>query len=306
MIHVDDVEVYEGSSGELQSRRRRLGAAAGATRIGVSRWEIAPGMRSTPVHVHADEEEIFFVLGGSGLSYQDGKAFHVGPGDVIVHRVNAEAHTLLAGDDGLDVLAFAEGSDTGITYLPRCGVFWLGPRWVPADGPHPFKAELAAGPLERPAPSPERPATILHVDEAQWETYAQAGYEGRETSVARQAGATRTGLRKTVLEPGSLSCPPHYHLGEEEAFYVLEGSGLFWVGDERIEARPGSFMVRPLADRVAHAIEAGPEGITYLAYGHNVAQDVVFYPRSNKVNISGLMYRVEPVDYFDGEQPAKP
>lgn len=49
-----------------------------------------------PQHVHVDEEELFFVLAGSGLSWQ---------GDAI--------HEVRAGDlvhEPLDVLAYASGS----------------------------------------------------------------------------------------------------------------------------------------------------------------------------------------------------
>jgi len=69
--------------------------------------------------------------------------------------------TLVAGDRGLDVLAFGEGSDTGITWLPRAGAWWLGPRWLPDDGPNPFVREARAGPLELPAPEAERPPAIV-------------------------------------------------------------------------------------------------------------------------------------------------
>jgi hypothetical protein len=41
--------------------------------------------------------------------------------------------------------------------------------------------------------------------------------------------------------------------------------------------------------------------MTYLAYGTRVPTDLVFYPRSSKVNVMGLLFRVEPVDYWDGE-----
>lgn len=42
-------------------------------------------------------------------------------------------------------MAFGSGSDTGLTFLPRAQVMWCGPRWVPLDSPHPFRAEGLAG-----------------------------------------------------------------------------------------------------------------------------------------------------------------
>ncbi len=303
LVHVGDVEVLDRGKGELQSRRRRLGAAAGARRIGVSRWEIAPGMRSTPAHIHADEEEIFYVLGGSGLSWQDGRTYAVGPGDCLVHPVNGAAHTLIAGDEGLDVLAFAEGSDTNITYLPRAGIFWLGPHWVPADAPHPFKAELAAGPIERPEPEEQRPATIVNRDDIAADVDDEPGYEGDWRLLSHGRGATRSGLRHVNLRPGALSCPPHVHSAEEEAFYVLEGSGRLWLDDARHDVCPGSFAVRPPGTRIAHAFEAGADGLTFLAYGQNVPHELVWYPRSKKLLAGGVRFRVEPLEYYDGEPP---
>src|SRR3954454_14326097 len=119
IVHFDDVEPIVIHRGPLQGRRYRLGAAAGLQRVGLSRYVLGPGERAMPVHVHADEEEVFHVLAGSGFSWQDGKAFAVAAGDTIVHLPQAEAHTIVAGDEGLDVLAFGSGSDNGATSVAR-------------------------------------------------------------------------------------------------------------------------------------------------------------------------------------------
>jgi len=43
--------------------------------------------------------------------------------------------------------------------------------------------------------------------------------------------------------------------------------------------------------------------MTYLAYGARDRADVAYYPRSNKLYWRGvgLIGRLEPLDYFDGE-----
>ncbi|MEA2306432.1 MAG: hypothetical protein QOH43_3712, partial [Solirubrobacteraceae bacterium] len=167
LTHWDDVPERSYDDGELRGVRRRLAAAAGAREIGLSRYDLPPGGRSMPAHVHADEEEIFFVLSGSGLSWQDGRTYAIGAGDCLVHLGEAEAHTLIAGPEGLSVLAFAEGSRTNLTWLPHAGVMWAGPRWVPVDAQHPFEAEVAAGPLDVPAPEARRPGSIVHLDDVE-------------------------------------------------------------------------------------------------------------------------------------------
>src|SRR5829696_7350336 len=146
LVHWDDVEPVAIDHGDRRGTRWRLGAAAGATRTGLSRYRLAPGERAMPVHVHGDEEELFYVLAGEGLSWQDGRTYRVGTGDCVLHLPGAEAHTIAGAGDGLDVLAYGSGSDTGVTWLPRAQAWWLAPRWLPADGADPFAAEAAAAP----------------------------------------------------------------------------------------------------------------------------------------------------------------
>ena len=138
--------------------------------MGVALIEVDPGRRSTPPHSHADEDEAFLVLAGGGLSYQtagpdDVRTYAIGVDDLLWHPANGDAHTLIAGEDGLTVLVAAEGSRTNITYLPRTKQFWLGPAWSPADSASPFEADAELGPLELPEPSRERPPTIRNLAE---------------------------------------------------------------------------------------------------------------------------------------------
>jgi uncharacterized cupin superfamily protein len=304
IVHWDDVEPVVIDRGDLRGTRWRLGAAAGAARVGLSRYRLAAGERAMPVHVHGDEEELFFVLAGEGLSWQDGRTYAVRTGDCILHRPEAEAHTIVGAGGGLDVLAFGSGSDTGVTYLPRARAMWLAPRWLPIDGPSPFEAEAAAGPLEVPAPEPARPATIVPLAEA-------VRYEERRGGVAHvrrdsgdALGSERIGVGQLVVEPGALSYPPHCHSAEEELFVVLDGTATLLLGDEEHDLRPGHVVARPPGTGVPHAFRAGDEGLTLLCFGTREPNDMTWFPRSRKVAIRGLgvRFRVEPLDYWDGEE----
>ena len=89
-IHVDEVPARRWDVGECAATRRRLAAASGARRLGIAIIEIDPGRRSTPPHSHADEDEAFLVLAGSGLSWQspgadDVRTYPVGVDDVLYH-----------------------------------------------------------------------------------------------------------------------------------------------------------------------------------------------------------------------------
>ena len=142
IVHWDDVDPRDLRRGPMQLDRIDLGDAAGTKDLGVARLRLDPGGRSSPVHVELDEEEIFYVLAGSGLSWQDGKTYEVGPGDCIVHRVGWETHTLISGPEGLDVLAFGERTNATATALPRAGVLRMAATVKIADGPHPWDQRL--------------------------------------------------------------------------------------------------------------------------------------------------------------------
>lgn len=301
LCHIDDVPWSTFEHGDLRAERQRLGAAAGSRDVGLSRYRIAPGCRAMPLHAHVDEEEIFFVLAGSGHSWQDDARHEIAAGDVIVYRADGCAHTLVAAAaEALDVLAFASGSRSGLTRLPRAGVTWVGRHWLPADAPHPFSAEPAAGELPPIAP---RPSTIVALEDVPAEPL-QRGRIGRaRRNLGRAAGSSRSGIQHVTIEPDRYSSPRHCHSAEEELFVVLEGDGAVWLGDERHPVHAGSVVARPPGTGVAHAFEAAAEGLTLLAYGTREPSDLCWYPDSSKILFGGLRVavRVEAVDTWDGE-----
>jgi uncharacterized cupin superfamily protein len=297
----------------MQLDRIDLGDAAGTQRVGVARLKLDPGGRSSPVHAEFGEEEIFYVLGGSGLSWQDGKTYEIGSEDAIVHKRAWETHTLIAGPDGLDVLAFGERAVSPASYLPRAGVLRMGATIDLSTGGHPWDREAEAGELELPEPITPRLPSIVNRSEVAAEEFAGATFVGFGVA----GGSEHTGLSHSVLPPGAEGAPPHCHSSEEEIFIVLEGDGVLklWPtpglsrltgGEAQVEEHPirsGHVVSRLPATRVAHSFVAGPGGMTYLAYGTRDPNDIVYYPRSNKINFRGvgIIARLDSLDYFDGE-----
>ncbi|MDP2711073.1 MAG: cupin domain-containing protein [Solirubrobacteraceae bacterium] len=289
--------------GALRAARQRLSRPRGSRGVTLSRWRIEPGARSTPQHVHVDEEEIFFVLSGAGLSWQGGAVHEIGTGDVLVHLADGVPHTLIASDRGepLDVLAFASGSPTGLTLLPRAGVTWLGSRWLPPDAAHPFAAEPPAGTLP---PRAARPATITSLRDVEPTVQDRGTVHRTRRDLAGAAGSQLSGLQHVTVAPGRRSSVRHCHSHDDELFVVLDGQGTLLLGDERLPVRPGSIVARPPATGVAHAFEAGAGGLVLLAYGTREPADTCWYPDSRKIAFRGLgvIARVQPLDYWDGEQ----
>ncbi len=304
VAHWDDLKPRTFELGDLHGTWWDLGSAAGSTiDAGIRRADLPPGGRSTPLHVHADEEEIFYIREGSGLSIQDDRAYEVSAGDVLLHRVHEEAHTLIAGRDGMSFLTFGPNAAHNVTYLPRAGVFWLGPRWIPVDVEHPFAAEAAVGPLEPPAPTAERPATISALDAIPAQTTERGPTHHTVRNVGEALGSHSTGMRHIRIASGARSYPHHCHGAEEELFVVLSGAGELRLGDDRHPVRGGSVVARPPGTRVAHSFWAGEEELELLAWGTRVPNDIAYYPDSGKVFLRGVgvIGRLEPSDHWEGE-----
>lgn len=321
--HWDDARTWRGERGHIAGTWRSL-TGRSSQLGGVKRIEVDPGMWSTPLHLEGAEEEIFYVLSGSGVSVQwEGEetlGYEVGPGDCIVHRPLENAHTLRAGDDGLDVLAFGQRTYApGVTWLPRAGVAWLGETWsrVGAEDDHPWGREAEAGPPEFSHVS-ERPRNIVNVrDVEEFERVGQTvGRRGRD--LGRAAGSRQTGMKLYDVVPTKLMNPPHCHSAEEEIFVVLGGTGVLTVWHhargaaepERFAAereehpvRTGSIVASPAGTGRPVELRAGEEGMSVLAYGTRDPNDICFYPRSGKVMIRGvgLVGRLERLDYWEGE-----
>ncbi|CAN5126757.1 hypothetical protein BH09ACT13_BH09ACT13_15600 [soil metagenome] len=312
--HWDDVKSSRGERGHIAGTWQSLTGGASQT-VGVKRIQVDHGMWATPLHLEGAEEEIFYVLGGSGVSVQsegeDAEGYAVRPGDCIVHLALENAHTLKAGEEGIDVLAFGQRSYAGgVTWIPRAGVAWLGETWAPvgAEEDHPWTREAAAGPPEI-AELSERPGNILNLEDVEpFERDAET-VGRRVRDLGRAAGSQRTGLRHAEVRPGKLNAPPHCNSAEEEIFVALycDGHLLLWEEDgvQEHAVRRGSIAARPAGTGVAHAFRAASDGMTLLMYGTRDSNDICFYPRSGKVFFTGLglIARLgEPVDYWDGEE----
>ena len=94
------------------------------------------------------------------------RAHEVRAGDCLVHLALEQAHTLNAGPDGLDVLAFGMRTYAdSATYLPRAGVAWLGATWVEAGRRGEPPVDARGRRRRRPTwrDPRERPPTIVNL-----------------------------------------------------------------------------------------------------------------------------------------------
>ena len=310
VAHWDDVEQHRRAKGEMDAMWQALGRAAGTVGVGVNRVRVAPEKLPTPPHSHGASEEIYYVLGGSGLAWQDGEVHEVRARDCIIQRANELEHTFVAGPDGLDFLVYGTRHPTELGWLPRSRAIRLGWPWVEGRDDDPWDVEAQVEPLARGAPAP-RPANIVNVNEVELEQFADKGVTA---PLATEERSRLAGFHWERLNPGRRGSVPHTHSEEEEVFVILEGTATLelWPSPRReargethedVPLRAGHVVARPPGSGVSHSFLAGPDGVTMLIYGTRKPNDIAWYPRSRKVNIRGLgvIGRIEPLDYFDGE-----
>ena len=310
IAHWDDVETHRRAKGEMDATWQRLGDAAGTQGVGLNRVRVAPGKLPTPPHSHGASEEVFYVLAGSGLAWQDDQVHEIRPRDCVIHRANELEHTFVAGPEGLDYLVFGTRHPTDFGWLPRSGAVRFGWPWVEGRIDDPWDREADGAPLTYGAPAP-RPPNILNVDEVEPELWKD---RVQSAPLATRERSEQAGFHWERLSPGKTGSVPHCHSEEEEIFVILEGGGTLqlWPSPaaaksgaevEEIPLRPGHVVARPPGTRVSHSFRAGADGLTMLIYGTRRPNDMAWFPRSKKIFWRGLgvIGRIEVLDYFDGE-----
>src|SRR5207244_11576056 len=84
---------------------------------------------------------------------------------------------------------------------------------------------------------------IIHVGPGEGNAFSVVGDVYRILASSSQTGGVYT-LVENRVSPNN-GPPPHIHSREDESFFVLEGEIDFQIGDEKITARPGTFIQGP-------------------------------------------------------------
>jgi uncharacterized cupin superfamily protein len=144
-------------------------------------------------------------------------------------------------------------------------------------------------------------------------------YQGSSIApISPRIGAQQLGCNLTLVPPGKCAFPAHNHYGNEEMFFVLEGTGEVRIGEQRHPIRAGDVIACPPGGpETAHQIRnTGTTDLKYLAVSTNHTPDFVQYPDSGKTGAAHFLGRDEHgvprairllgrekdnLDYWDGE-----
>ena len=311
--HWDEAPARHYGLGPMGAMWQDLGKAAGSVNVGLRRVQVDAGRQSTPVHVHDAEEEIFFVLRGSGFSWQGSAAVPVRAGDCIVHAAGAAPHTLIGGERG-HRRACLRHQGPGRDVPPAPGRRGVARSLVDRVGSRvSSRGSGRRGRASRTRPSrPIGPAWSLNVDEVRRSRAQPRRLSARHARPGGRALAAQRDPAHECRGRQDRLSPTRAH-GRRRAVRGPRRRTASWssgTAARRVRRRNGfrsvparwSAVLRAAASHTRCAAAQG--GMTYLAYGERNPVSISFYPRSSKLSIrgAGVIGRIVPLDYWDGEE----
>ena len=115
-------------------------------------------------------------------------------------------------------------------------------------------------------------------------------------------------VRVYELPPGKSAYPYHYHLKNEETFFILKGEGLLRSSEGERPVKAGDLLFFPAGEEGVHKLTntSETEMLVYLDFDVVHDLDVAVYPDSGKLGIWGKdvnkVYRMDDdVPYYEGE-----
>jgi uncharacterized cupin superfamily protein len=138
-------------------------------------------------------------------------------------------------------------------------------------------------------PVADRPSNIVGEGDLGWSEQRHGQRFGhRRRHLAAAAGGQKVGCSLYEVEPGRAAFPRHYHLANEEAIYILDGSGTLRLGEggEEFALSKGDYVALPVgADGAHQLVNTSDVVLRYLCLSTVVEPEVLLYPDSGKVGI---------------------
>ncbi len=157
---------------------------------------------------------------------------------------------------------------------------------------------------------------IVNKDDVEWTELEHEETRFRRKQLGEAAESEQIGCSLYELPSGHRSWPYHYHTANEEAIYVLRGTGTIRLAGETSEVEAGDYVSLPADESGGHRVINDSDGtLRYLAISTMNDPDLTVYPDSEKMGVyvgappggreerslEGY-YRIEDdVDYWTGK-----
>ncbi|MFP8890537.1 cupin domain-containing protein [Natrialbaceae archaeon A-CW2] len=144
----------------------------------------------------------------------------------------------------------------------------------------------------------------------------RTGFDIKRKKLAEEAGGEQLGCSLYEIPPGKKSWPYHYHTANEEAIYILDGTGTLRAEGGTTSIKSGDYLTFPVGEEYARrVINDSDSPLRYLCFSTMKEPEISVYPDSNKMGafagspsgtVSGeplnrYFQQSDDVDYWEGE-----
>ncbi len=127
---------------------------------------------------------------------------------------------------------------------------------------------------------------LIDETDVEWQTIGPDDTGFRRKQLGAAADGEEIGCSLYELPAGEGAWPYHYHTGNEEALYVLAGTGTLRLDGEDHDLAPGSYATFPTGEESAHrVVNDGDELLRYLVVSTMDDPDVVGYPDADALGV---------------------
>lgn len=128
IINIADVPTRTFHTGpRFETALGDIDGALGTTQIGATLHIVPAGRTAWPYHRHHGNDEIFFIVAGSGTYRVGGRRLPIKAGDCIGAPAGGEAHQIINSSDGeLRYVAFANHGRADVVEYPDSGQVSMG------------------------------------------------------------------------------------------------------------------------------------------------------------------------------------
>lgn len=134
-------------------------------------------------------------------------------------------------------------------------------------------------------------------------------YEFDKYQVTDDSPENQSCIAVYEIPPQRSNYPYHYHMSNEEAFYIISGTGTLETPDGKRSVSAGDFILCPPGPQGAHKLsnDSHMDQLVFINFDAVHSPEVVIYPHSDKIGIivhgaTGTFYqKAQNVGYYEGE-----
>lgn len=141
-----------------------------------------------------------------------------------------------------------------------------------------------------PVKDSEMGPRIVNIDdsiESKWTGNDEDG--GRYIRLGRESGGTHLGCTLEDIQPGGRPSEYHYHIANEEALYVVDGTGTLRTPEAELAIKSGDYVAFPIGESGSHAVKnTSDELLRCLFFSTMREPDVTVYPDEKTLYVGAI------------------